>query len=124
MAEETRVYKHTDVHEDSGIGAVVIVAIVLVALVGVVLAVVFWDDMFGARPVFAGTNTERTIIVDDGQDTVVTTSNQREVIRDSRSERVVEVPASDPETAGSTTSSSSTSESSSAETTSTSGSAY
>ena len=123
MAEETRVYKHTDVHEDSGIGAVAIVAIVLVALVGIVLAVVFWDDMFGTRPVFAGTNTERTIIVDDGQDTVVTTSNQREVIRDSRSERVVEVPASDPE-AGSTTSSSSTSESSSSSTQTSSGSTY
>ena len=98
MAGETRVYKHTDIREDSGIGAVAIVGIVLVALVGIVLAVVFWDNMFGTRPVFAGTIVENTVINDNPDKVVVT---QREVIRDSRSERVVEVPASDPD-AGST----------------------
>ena len=101
MADETRVYRNTELKEDSGVGAVAIVAIVLVALVGIVLAVVFWDDMFGTRPVFAGTVVERTVINDNPDTVVVTESNQREVIRDSRSERVVEVPASDPD-AGST----------------------
>lgn len=100
MASETKIYRHTsDVHEESGAGMVAIVAIVLIVLVGVVLTVMFWEDIIGTTRVVE-------TVVTDTEPAPATNTIIREEIRDSRSTNTVIVPASDPEAAGSSSSSS------------------